>query len=201
MGEPGYDREFFEGYQQTAIYQGVRSSAEVVVPLVVQLLHPRSVVDVGCGTGTWLKVFEEQGVSDFCGLDGDYVGEALEIPTDHFVPADLRMGVTLDRRFDLAVSLEVAEHLPEESAADFVREPHAPCTRRVVLRGDSTSGRDRARQRAMARLLAGALPQVQLRGRGLRSPEDMGEPERTGVVRAELAAVRRAGPSRDAYRS
>ncbi len=121
MGEPGYDREFFEGYQQTAIYQGVRSSAEVVVPLVVQLLHPRSVVDVGCGTGTWLKVFEEQGVSDFCGLDGDYVGEALEIPTDHFVPADLRTGVTLDRRFDLALSLEVAEHLPEDSAADFVR--------------------------------------------------------------------------------
>ena len=121
MGESGYDREFFEGFHDSALYKGVRSSADAVVPLVVQLLHPRSVVDVGCGTGTWLKVFEEQGVSDFCGLDGEYVDATLEIPADRFVAADLRRGVKLDRRFDLAVSLEVAEHLPEEAAAGFVQ--------------------------------------------------------------------------------
>ena len=121
MGESGYDREYFERFHQSAIYKGVRSSADAVVPLIVQLLQPRSVVDVGCGTGTWLKVFEEQGVSDFCGLDGEYVDEALEIPADRFVAADLRLGVNLDRHFDLAVSLEVAEHLPEESAVDFVQ--------------------------------------------------------------------------------
>ena len=121
MADAGYDREYFEHYQESAIHRGARSSAEVVVPLVVQLLHPRSVVDVGCGIGTWLTVFEAQGVTDFCGLDGEYVGEAaLEIPADRFVATDLQSRVDLDRRFDLAVSLEVAEHLPEQSAAGFV---------------------------------------------------------------------------------
>ena len=120
-GGPGYDREFFERYQQSALRHGAKSSADVMVPLVVQLLGPQSVVDVGCGTGTWLNAFEAQGVSDFLGLDGDYVGEdALEIAADRFISADLRAGVSLDRRFDLAVSLEVAEHLPPESAAEFV---------------------------------------------------------------------------------
>jgi SAM-dependent methyltransferase len=117
MSEPGYDREYYDRF-----HQGVRSSAQVVVPLIVELLHPRSVVDVGCGTGTWLKVFEEQGLGDLCGFDGEYVPEtSLEIPADRFVAADLRLGVNVDRRFDLAVSLEVAEHLPEGSAVDFVQ--------------------------------------------------------------------------------
>jgi SAM-dependent methyltransferase len=117
MAEPRYDRDYYDRFRP-----GARSSAEAVVPLMIELLHPRSVVDVGCGSGTWLKVFEEQGVRDFCGVDGEYVHETtLEIPADRFVEADLRHGVSLDRRFDLAVSLEVAEHLPEESADDFVQ--------------------------------------------------------------------------------
>jgi SAM-dependent methyltransferase len=117
MAEPRYDRDYYDRF-----HQGARSSAQAVVPLVVELLGPRSVVDVGCGTGTWLSVFEEHGISDFCGVDGEYVRDtALEIPADRFVAADLRAGVNLDRRFDLAVSLEVAEHLPEEAASDFVQ--------------------------------------------------------------------------------
>ena len=121
MAEERYDREFFERFQRSQLHQGSESSAQAVVPLVVELLRPESVVDVGCATGTWLKVFEANGVTDYIGLDGDYVGaDALEIPAERFVAADLRAGARLDRRFDLAVSLEVAEHLPEESAAGFV---------------------------------------------------------------------------------
>ena len=121
MAEERYDREFFERFQQSQLHQGSKSSAEAVVPLVVELLRPESVVDVGCATGTWLKVFEANGVRDYVGVDGDYVGaDSLEIPADRFIAADLRAGAEVDRRFDLAVSLEVAEHLPEDSAAGFV---------------------------------------------------------------------------------
>jgi SAM-dependent methyltransferase len=93
----------------------------VIVPHVVRMLAPRSVVDVGCGLGTWLAVFAGMGVSDFVGVDGEYVEPArLEIPHDRFVAHDLATPLSLGRRFDLAVSLEVAEHLPADRAAVFV---------------------------------------------------------------------------------
>ena len=42
------------------------------------------------------------------------------IPSELFRPTDLKEPVTLERRFDLAMSLEVAEHLPESCAEPFV---------------------------------------------------------------------------------
>jgi SAM-dependent methyltransferase len=111
-----YSTDFFRAHRD-----GARRSASVVIPLLFQWLNPKSVVDVGCGQGTWLAIVQEHGVSDICGIDGDYVDrERLEIPTEYFLSCDLSRPLRLPRRFDVAVSLEVAEHLPAESANDFV---------------------------------------------------------------------------------
>lgn len=100
---------------------GARRSAQVVVPLVLRLVRPWHVVDVGCGQGTWLAVFREHGIEDVWGIDGAYVDRGhLEIPRERFLPWDLTHPLRLDRSFDLAVSLEVAEHLPASSARVFV---------------------------------------------------------------------------------
>jgi SAM-dependent methyltransferase len=110
-----YDRHFF-----LAQREGARGSARRVVPLVVDWVRPQHVVDVGCGTGTWLSVFRECGVEDIWGIDGEYVLDWLETPRERFLPHDLRIPLKLDRQFDLVVSLEVAEHLPAECADGFV---------------------------------------------------------------------------------
>jgi hypothetical protein len=91
------------------------------VPLVLKLFPTHSVVDIGCGVGSWLRAFTECGVADIAGYDGSYVDRSLlMIPPEQFNPVDLRHEFALLRRFDLAVSLEVAEHLPDTCAPRFV---------------------------------------------------------------------------------
>jgi SAM-dependent methyltransferase len=112
-----YNDQFFEGNSGWA-----RSAAHEIAPLVIDMIKPQSLIDVGCGAGTWLSVFGKFGVQDLWGVDGDYVQrERLEIPAERFISHDLTQPFKLDRQFDLVVSLEVAEHLPEAGAQSFVQ--------------------------------------------------------------------------------
>jgi SAM-dependent methyltransferase len=112
-----YSQEFFSKRANKA-----RNSARQFVPYLLDLTNPASVLDLGCANGIWLSVFAENGVADYAGIDGPWVDSAdLAIPADRFHPHDMAVGMPdLDRRFDLAVSVEVAEHLPESAAGDLV---------------------------------------------------------------------------------
>lgn len=111
-----YTAQFYE--QQKG---GSRRSAQAIVPLVLRLVQPRHVIDVGCGVGTWLSVFKELGCEDIVGVDGAHVDrKMLQIPAERFFTSDLTQPLRLGRQFDLVVSLEVAEHLPAECAERFV---------------------------------------------------------------------------------
>lgn len=112
-----YDGHFFN-----AMRTGSDRSAAIVVPRVLEYLHPLSVVDIGCGEGVWLAQFLASGITDIMGLDGSYVRtERLAIPVDRFVARNLLSDWQLSRRFDLAVCLEVAEHLDPAFAEELVR--------------------------------------------------------------------------------
>jgi SAM-dependent methyltransferase len=105
---------------------GSLSSARAVLREAFGLLGtPASVVDVGCGVGTWLRAAAELGAGAVLGLDGDWVPRGrLEIPEDRFVSCDLACGgparAGVSGPFDLVMSLEVAEHLPASRAGAFV---------------------------------------------------------------------------------
>lgn len=114
-----YDTAFYD-----VIRQGCLTSARAAVPIILgHLPKINTVVDVGCGEGLWASAFAEHGC-EVTGVDGDYVDrERLAIPADRFVPLDLAaQPLTGLGTFDLAVSLEVAEHLPETRAASFIAE-------------------------------------------------------------------------------
>ncbi len=101
------------------------SAADIIVPFITGIFHPASVIDVGCGIGTWLKIFEKNGITDFLGVDGQHVTNSgqLLIANEKFVATDLNAidFKRFNRRFDLAICLEVAEHLQEVYADNLVR--------------------------------------------------------------------------------
>ncbi len=112
-----YGPDFFHFLSTFAV-----RSAERIVPVVTTVLPVRSVVDIGCGQGAWLSVWAKTGAT-IRGLDGSYVDRAgLLIPEAAFQVADLARPIVPGPRFDLAQSLEVAEHLPPARAESFVAD-------------------------------------------------------------------------------
>jgi SAM-dependent methyltransferase len=111
-----YDANFF-AWTNLAVAQSSRE----IVALLMTSLQPRSVLDVGCGQGVWLRAWREAGARRVLGLDGAYVDqERLLVPRTNFLVTDLSQPFDLGERFDLVQSLEVAEHLLPSAATAFV---------------------------------------------------------------------------------
>lgn len=113
-----YTRNEFEKQQGRS-----HLAASIIVPEVLRATQAKSVVDVGCGVGTWLRAFASNGIDDYQGLDGNYVDQdMLQVPRDRFQAVDLRAPLAVPRTYDLACSVEVIEHLPPERGESFVRD-------------------------------------------------------------------------------
>lgn len=102
------------------IRPGAQSSAAVVVPLVMDWLVPRRVIDVGCGEGWWGGEFAKRGAAYVVGVEKENV--PLQAPGVARHALDLTQPDVLAPLglFDLAVCLEVAEHLPADAADTLI---------------------------------------------------------------------------------
>lgn len=119
---PGYGEGFYSLSDRSAA-----AGAAAILPLLGAVLRIRSVADFGCSTGAWLAGWREAGVADLQGVDGPWV-TSFRLEPSVFRVADLASPLDLGRTFDLAQSLEVAEHLPPQAAATLVATlaRHAP---------------------------------------------------------------------------
>lgn len=109
-------------YSHTEEMHNTRA-ASFMVPYIVNLFKPSSVLDVGCGLGTWLYEFKKAGVTEVLGIDSPFVNKDLLskfLEAKEFLAFDLTKPFNISRKFDLALSLELAEHLPPRSALQHV---------------------------------------------------------------------------------
>jgi 2-polyprenyl-3-methyl-5-hydroxy-6-metoxy-1,4-benzoquinol methylase len=123
-------------------------SAEQIVPLLSGVIPINSIADFGCGEGAWLSVWRKAGAR-VIGVDGPYVDQQyLMIDADEFRAADLSQPIDLGRRFDVVQSLEVAEHLPNSRASEFIGTltSHGPLV--MFLCRSARPGRRTPHQRA-----------------------------------------------------
>ena len=98
-----------------------REGAFAALSAVFRTMPPASLLDVGCGTGTWLRAATELGVRFVVGVDGIAVPEdTLHLVEQHIKILDLSRPFDLGRQFEMALCLEVAEHLPEASAHGLI---------------------------------------------------------------------------------
>jgi SAM-dependent methyltransferase len=94
----------------------------IIFPIINSLYNPQSILDVGCGLGTWLKVISDSGIEDFLGIDGIEVrDEDFFVSKENFQKYDLSDSWNIKRKFNLLFCLEVAEHLPSNSASSFIQ--------------------------------------------------------------------------------
>lgn len=97
------------------------TSPRAVLPLLFGARPPASLLDVGCGIGTWMRTARDLGVTDVYGIDGVDVADAdLLAPREMFGVVDLTTTWNLGRRYEMALCLEVAEHLPFERGGPLI---------------------------------------------------------------------------------
>ena len=121
MNEKEYNSKFYSDFHtEPFVY-----SAKRILKITLEELPPiKSAVDVGCGVGIWLQILRRNHRTEKTkGIDGKWVDRKyLAVPDEDFIEADLsKTFPELEERFDLAISIEVAEHLPPDRAEDFIK--------------------------------------------------------------------------------
>jgi SAM-dependent methyltransferase len=126
-----YNEEY---YQEFSEYKWAAESAPLIAGQVMADFEVGSMIDVGCGAGEYLAEFRNRGIE----VHGVELAEAAlrrcrERGLD-VVPFDLtEPGAVLPWTADLVTSFEVAEHLAEQHAKNFVRILTTAARRHIVM--------------------------------------------------------------------
>ena len=111
-----YDSDFYATLNQSS-----EIASQVYIEYLYQFIKPQSVVDVGCGYASWLKACKKFGSIKLTGVDGKWNnGELVQSLGFSFISMDLDLIDNPIPVHDLAISLEVAEHLKPSSSKTFI---------------------------------------------------------------------------------
>jgi hypothetical protein len=110
-----YNEWFFEEVKKSEM-----ASSLNFANIVQKHLKFKSIIDVGCGSAIYLKAFNELKYDDVIGYDGSEFAVITSLLPDKTFVYDLRKPLILERKYDLAICIEVAEHIEEIHAKTLV---------------------------------------------------------------------------------
>ena len=114
------DVKYTQEYYQQHL-SGALSSAKVILNVLSSFYKPSLVIDFGCGSGAWLNIAKEMFHSKVLGIDQhSFFDTDMLILPDEYLAHNLETPLHLGYKFDLAISVEVAEHIAEEFADTFI---------------------------------------------------------------------------------
>lgn len=114
MKSSPYDSEFFDNLLQTSA-----TSAPFIAKYIYNNFEPKTVVDIGCGTGEILKALTSLCDIECLGIEGPWINDCQE-RFENIQLANLNEFLPLEKKFDVAICLEVAEHLEERFASTLI---------------------------------------------------------------------------------
>jgi 2-polyprenyl-3-methyl-5-hydroxy-6-metoxy-1,4-benzoquinol methylase len=127
-----YSQEFYNSVSSRAV-----QSARITAGAIAGAIEPVSVVDIGSGQGVWLHTISEfvPTVKRAVALDiqshkSPFFDALLKSSIDFkFVEANFENSSTLpDEQFDMAICLEVLEHLTPDTAVEVARDIGKKCS-------------------------------------------------------------------------
>lgn len=99
-----------------------KGAALKALPILFPKGIPKRILDVGCGTGTWLNAAKELGAKKVYGIDGIKIPEKeLLINTAEIHQHDLTKPINLKQKFDVVFCFEVAEHLDPKYSLTLIK--------------------------------------------------------------------------------
>jgi len=103
---------------------------------IYDIFKPSSIVDLGCGVGSYLEGAFQNGCKDICGIEISYE-KAQKYIVDVIKPfiacGDITKSLNLDRQFDCVVSFEVGEHIEPDGTDAFIDNLTNLCKQYIIL--------------------------------------------------------------------